>query len=189
MTSQAAKLISDLTDGRRKREDLSDAERRPVLDTRCDKNLSTGDQINRAFIKQSVARLNRDADAYDREQSVTDTIQTGLPGWSAAANLGDKFGGGGGSKKGKEYEPKASIRTICKQIGSFEFEKVMDFLRDDDCCDNLFHSTNSSIDSQFGVNDDENIIYYTPRGSSPDQGKKIAFSRLRNILSAIKKTP
>jgi len=103
------------------------------------------------------------------------------------AKKGLSFSSGGGAKRGREYEPKASIRTICNQIGSFEFEKVMGFLRDEDCCDDLFHSTKSPINSQFGVDDDENVIYYTPRGSSPDQQKKITFSRLRNILSAVKK--
>src|SRR6188768_248380 len=55
------------------------------------------------------------------------------------------FTEGGKSKRGKEYEPKASIRTICKYIGSSAFDKVIEALNDANLCADLFESTISPI--------------------------------------------
>jgi hypothetical protein len=100
------------------------------------------------------------------------------------------FTKGGQSKFGKEFEPTKSIRRICAHIRSTDFNCVLDALRDEDLCDDLFLSTKSPIDVRFdAVDDNTQTISYFRRGASPDNPKTLKFGRLRNILTKIRKTP
>ena len=101
---------------------------------------------------------------------------------------GEDFSSGGANKKGKEYEPKASIRKFSEQINSTEFSEMLNALKDADQCRDLYESTNNPIGVLFtGVDEESEVILYLPRGQLPDNQKQITFGRLRNILSEIKK--
>lgn len=107
-----------------------------------------------------------------------------LAGKNAAK--GAQFSTAGESKKGKEYEPKASIRSICSQINSRAFNEVLAVLKDADKCSDYFESTINPIGVLFtAVDDDAETISYLPRGASADSQKQIKFQRLRNILTEI----
>lgn len=103
------------------------------------------------------------------------------------------FSSGGTPKKGKEYEPKASIRKICAKIQSHKFDDVLDSLRGEDSeiaeqCKDWYESTSDPIGVLFtGVDDKEEVISYLSRGELPDAQKQLTFRSLRNILSRIKK--
>ncbi len=100
---------------------------------------------------------------------------------------GTKFSSGGTPKKGKEYEPKASIRKICTRIDSTKFDDVVDVLRDADQCLDWYESTKEPIGVFFtAVDDDDEVISYLSRGALPDKQKQLSFKRLRDILTDIK---
>lgn len=100
---------------------------------------------------------------------------------------GERFSSGGTSKKGKEYEPKASIRKICANINSQKFDDVLEVLRDAEECAELYESTIDPIGVLFTeVDDGAGIIKYLLRGELPNNQKQITFRRLKNILSEIK---
>lgn len=106
---------------------------------------------------------------------------------------GEKFSSGGTSKRGKEYEPKLSIRRICKEINSTKFDDVLNFLRDGKQCAGVFDPQNSAdlfelTENPTGVlftrvYDDRKVITYVKRGDSTDNQKQITFRTLRNILA------
>ncbi len=101
---------------------------------------------------------------------------------------GKEFSSGGAPKKGKEYEPKASIRKVCEEIDSTKFEDVLKSLRDVEQCLDWYESTKSPIGVLFtGVYDNEEVISYLLRGTLPDNQKQLSFKRLRDILTEIKK--
>jgi len=111
--------------------------------------------------------------------------------WAATKSLSK----GGKAKRGKEYEPKASIRVICDLIQSRSFTDVLEFLKNEDGqCDDLYHSTDTPINVMFlGVYDIDSsekkkreTIEYCKRGDPQVPPKSIAFRTLRNILSEIK---
>jgi len=100
---------------------------------------------------------------------------------------GKKFSSGGATKKGKEYEPKASIRKICTRIDSTKFDDVVDALRDADQCLDWYESTKKPTGVLFmAVYDNEEVISYLSRGALPDKQKQLSFKRLRDILTDIK---
>jgi len=95
---------------------------------------------------------------------------------------------GGSTKKGKIYEPKNSIRKICKEISSTKFEDVLEALMDAELCIDWYESTSDPIGVLFtGVDDSTKVISYLSRGALPDEQKQIKFGTLRNILSKINK--
>lgn len=99
-----------------------------------------------------------------------------------------QYRSGGTPKKGKEYEPKTSIRKICEHIKTFGFEDVLNALRDADLCLDWYESTTDPTGVLFiGVDDDEEEICYLRRGALPDNQDKITFKRLRDTLTEIKK--
>ena len=101
---------------------------------------------------------------------------------------GVKFSSGGSPKKGKEYEPKKSIRKICEFIGSSKFDDVLDKLRDAEFCMNRYESTRDPIGVLFtGVYDGTETISYLKRGALPNRQKQIGFKRLKDILDELKK--
>lgn len=101
---------------------------------------------------------------------------------------GKKFSSGGAPKKGKEFEPKASIRKICEEINSTKFEDVLKSLRNADRCLDWYESTNKPTGVLFmGVYDNKEVISYLLRGALPDNQKQLSFKRLRGILTEIKK--
>jgi hypothetical protein len=104
------------------------------------------------------------------------------------AARGARFSDGGASKKGKEYEPKRSIRTICEKLDSYEFNKVIAFLRNADECADFYESTTAPIDVQIdSVEDGKEVIRYRRRGIPPsNKPQTLTFGRLRNILTEIK---
>ena len=102
--------------------------------------------------------------------------------------LRKSFHSGGARKKGKEFEPKASIRKICAKIESTKFDDVLDALRDAERCLDRYESTSAPTGILFmGVDDEMKVISYLSRGMSPDKQSQITFGTLRNILTAIKK--
>ncbi len=100
------------------------------------------------------------------------------------APTGQKFRSGGSSKKGKEYEPKSSIRRICDEIGSCKFDIVLDALCSGKYCD--------SFDAQIGIdiqeiNEDAQRIDYRLI-DPPYTEKQMSYKTLKNILSDIKRS-
>jgi hypothetical protein len=129
-----------------------------------------------------IAQYLRDEEAKFREISLIMTKKA-IPHVERSV----KFKGGT-AKKGRVYEPAASITIICKVINSTQFDRVLDFLRDADKCAHLYGSTINPIGVMFeGVDDGSKQIYYTLRGENPDNMKTITFKRLRDILTKIKK--
>lgn len=99
------------------------------------------------------------------------------------------FKKGGSRRKNKIYEPKASIKTICKKIHSTKFEDVLEILRDAEKCNDWYESINDPIGVLFaGIDDDAEIIFFLKRGDKPDSQKQLSYKRLRDILTEIKKT-
>jgi len=95
---------------------------------------------------------------------------------------------GGTGKKGKVYEPKNSIRKICKEIRSTKFGNVLEALMDAELCNDWYESTSDPIGVLFtGVDESTVVISYLPRGALPDEQKQMKFRTLRNILSKINK--
>jgi hypothetical protein len=100
---------------------------------------------------------------------------------------GRRFSRAGATKKGREFEPKASIRKICTKIASTKFDDVIRALRDADRCADWYESTIAPIGiSITGVDDENEMIFYLRRGKLPDKQKTIKFARLRDILTEIK---
>ena len=100
---------------------------------------------------------------------------------------GMKFNAGGSCKKGKEYEPKKSIRKICEKIGSRDFNDVLDALRDAELCNDLYESIQDPVGVLFTeVDDNLKIIKFMKRGKTPDNQEQRTFGTFRNILTAIK---
>jgi hypothetical protein len=111
------------------------------------------------------------------------------------------FTGGGAHKKGRVYEPKRSIRTVCEHIGSTDFTTVVEFFRDADgsAADqlaDLFWSTitemnlyNVEIDDRAGT--DKGRLSYVLRGNAATAAntKSITLKRLKNILTEIRTGP
>jgi len=129
-----------------------------------------------------IARYLRDEEAKFREISLIMT-KAAIPHVERSVRFK-----GGTAKKGRVYEPAASITIICKVINSTQFDRVLDFLRDADKCAHLYGSTINPIGVMFeGVDDGSKQIYYTLRGENPDNMKTITFKRLRDILTKIKK--
>lgn len=95
---------------------------------------------------------------------------------------------GGTPKKGKEYEPKSSVRKICAHIQSMEFVKVLEALQNAELCNDLYESTSEPIGVLFtAVDENKETISFMRRGSLPDNQDDITFKRLRGILTEIKK--
>ena len=104
------------------------------------------------------------------------------------AAKGVEFSSGGTPKKGKEYEPKKSIRKICETIDSYKFNDVLNALRDAELCNDMYESTQVPIGVLFTeVDDDTKKIKYMKRGKLPNNQKSICFKRLGNILSELNK--
>jgi hypothetical protein len=101
---------------------------------------------------------------------------------------GERFASGGSAKKGKEYEPRASIRKLCAYIRSVQLGDVLQALRDPERCNELYESTSDPIGVLFmGVHEDEQKITYLRRGDLPNKQGEISFKTLTNILTKIKK--
>ncbi|AEF99446.1 hypothetical protein [Methylomonas methanica] len=101
---------------------------------------------------------------------------------------GNKFSRAGSAKKGKVYEPTASIKIICKKIKSYRFDDVLDFLKNAEACSDIFYSTTNPTGVFFeGVNEEAETFSFTKRGDDPDNQQSKSFGRLRNILSDLKK--
>ncbi|SEF42761.1 hypothetical protein [Nitrosomonas ureae] len=99
------------------------------------------------------------------------------------------FKKGGSRRKGKIYEPKASIKIISKNIHSTKFDDVLDELKDADKCLDYYESTSNPTGVLFTeVDDDAEIIFFMKRGDKPNAQKKLNYKRLRDILTEIKKT-
>lgn len=102
--------------------------------------------------------------------------------------LRKSFHSGGARKKGKEFEPKASIRKICAKIESTKFDGVLEALKDAEICADWYESTRAPIGILItGVDDEKKTISYLPRGNLADKQKTIKFARLRGILTEINK--
>jgi hypothetical protein len=109
-----------------------------------------------------------------------------LAGGFAAKGL--KFSHRDSPKKGKEYEPKKSIRKICEFIESSNFDDVLAALRNADCCNDWYESTQDPIGVLFTeVDDDLQIISFMRRGETPNNQDERSFGTLRNILTDIRK--
>ncbi len=109
-----------------------------------------------------------------------------LAGELAAKGAG--FSEGGRTKKGKVYEPAASIKIICESIGSYRFDDVLAVLQDADRCADMYESTNKPTGVLFSdVDCNAKTFSFTKRGDNPDNQKKRTFGRLENILSGLKK--
>lgn len=101
---------------------------------------------------------------------------------------GTKFSKGGGTKKGKIYEPTASIKIICEEIGSYSFDDVLAFLQDAESCLDAYESTTKPTGVLFsGVDCEAKTFSFIKRGNNPDNQETRTFGRLKNILSDLEK--
>ena len=99
------------------------------------------------------------------------------------AAKGAKFPAGGTQKKGKEGELKASIRKVVARINKVGFDAVMEYLKDDQHCEDIYYYGGvmfSRVDTQ------NRLLYYFDSKRSPDERQSVSFKRIRNILSEIK---
>ncbi len=99
------------------------------------------------------------------------------------------FKKGGSRRKGKIFEPKASIKRICLTIQSTKFNDVLEALRDAEKCNDWYESISAPIGVLFtGIDADAQTISFLKRGDNPDAQKQISYKRLWDILTEIKKT-
>lgn len=130
-----------------------------------------------------IQRHNSEIEAQEKQRQAN-LIEKILP----LVKRGVPFSKAGSQKKGREYEPKSSIRKICTSIQSTKFDDVLNELRDADKCADLYESTFDPIGVLFtAVDDDTQTISYLLRGELPDNQKQITFKRLWGILTEIKK--
>ena len=122
-------VIKDLTHGRRKAEDLSDVERRAILDTRHIDGMPPADNLERAIKKWHVAMLYRDPDSGARAESAIAATVVGLPDWSNYVRHGEvaqkrRIKGGGNSgitrNKTKEVRDQNIVTYARTLIGGYD---------------------------------------------------------------------
>lgn len=89
------------------------------------------------------------------------------------------FKKGGSRRKGKIFEPKASIKRICLTIQSTKFNDVLEALRDAEKCNDWYESISDPIGVLFtGIDADAQTISFLKRGDNPDTQKQISYKRL-----------
>lgn len=96
---------------------------------------------------------------------------------------GKKFSSAGSSKKGREYEPKKSIRRVVQKLGKRNSDEVLMFLEDAENCELIYQDGGVMFD---GVDKEKKILFYYDSNSDPDKRQELKFKRLGVILSEIK---
>ena len=96
---------------------------------------------------------------------------------------GKAFSSGGSSKKGREYEPKKSIRRVVQKLGKRNSDEVLMFLEDAENCELIYQDGGVMFD---GVDKEKKILFYYDSNSDPDKRQELKFKRLGVILSEIK---
>jgi hypothetical protein len=146
---------------------------------------------SRAFL-HAVNELAHIKYALSNSKSIEESLEM-LAGSQAVT--GSQFRAGGKTKRGKEYEPTASVRKICGFIKTTNFDDVLEALSDAERCLDWYESTKepigilfTAVDTDEATENAKRKIYYLPRGANADAQKSLTFASLRNILTKIKKS-
>lgn len=114
-----------------------------------------------------------------QKKATHDLIKIMLPHVDRA----QKFPTGGRSKKGKEYEPKASIRKVTNILVKRSREAVIEYLKNEENCEKIYSAGGVMFD---GIDKEKKIIFYFDSKIDPDIKQELTFKRLSNILYEIK---
>jgi hypothetical protein len=90
---------------------------------------------------------------------------------------------GGTGKKGKVYEPKASIQEVVKELKNRSLDTVLQYLESDKNCEEIYRVGGVMFD---GVDKTRKVIFYYDSTRDPDIRQELKFKRLSNILSELK---
>jgi len=90
---------------------------------------------------------------------------------------------GGTGKKGKAYEPKASIREVAKVLKKRNLDTVLRYLENEENCENIYQAGGVLF---VGVDRKRKVVFYFDSTRDPDIRQELKFKRLSNVLSEIK---
>jgi hypothetical protein len=97
--------------------------------------------------------------------------------------LRNTYRSGGTGKKGKTYEPKASIQEVVKAVKSRSLDSVLRYLENEENCEKVYLVGGVMFD---GVDRKREVVFYYYKIPDPDIKQELKFKRLSNILSEIK---
>lgn len=140
---------------------------------------AAADRVESATLAYRVVLLESKKISMRQKKATYDLIKNMLPHVERA----QIFPTGGSSKKGKEYEPKASIRKVAEQIGSRGRDAVLAYLDNEKNCENIYQAGAVMFD---GMDKEKRLLFYFDSERDPDVRQELKFKRLSTILSEIK---